>query len=61
MVTIGEEINEWIEKYNKSDIVGKYLMHTILLLNEFKIKKQLEYLKTQPEITKEQFNKALNH
>ena len=61
MTTIGEEIEKFKEEYNSGDIVHKYIMHTILLMDEFKITQELKWLKEQPEITREQYLKALSH
>lgn len=61
MATLGQEIEKFKEEYNKGDIVHKYIIHTILLMENFKISQELDWLKEQPEITREQYLKALSH
>lgn len=59
MATIGEEIQKWKDEYNNGDVIHKYIMHTVLLMEKFKIEQEYEWLKTQPEITREEYLKAL--
>lgn len=62
MATIGEEIKTWEREYMEGDAVHRYVMHTLLLLQSFKVEQELLFLKTHPdlEVTREQFEKALS-
>ncbi|MDD3474446.1 MAG: hypothetical protein PHP08_00900 [Candidatus Dojkabacteria bacterium] len=60
MATIGEEIEEWMKQYNKESIVGKYIMNQLAAAQFFKAEQIWKFVKEQPEITKEQYLKALD-
>lgn len=60
MTTIGESIDQWKKEYEAGDTVHKYLEKTILILEKFEVERKLEFLNTQPEITREQYIAALD-
>lgn len=57
--TVQEEIDEWIDKYEKSDIVSKYLYQQIAALDKFKADQIWEYVKTQETISNKEMLEAL--
>lgn len=57
--TIGEEIEDWKRRYQSNDTVGRYIMGTVLLLQEFKVEQEMKWLKTQPEISRKEYEEAL--
>lgn len=61
MTTLKENIEAWKNEYNDGDIVHKYIMHTILLMEHFKIEQIKEWVEKQPEITREDYLKALDN